>query len=58
MEEKLMRFIWLLLLALVAVPLAGCEVAEGIFQAGIWVGAIAVALVVGIIAFVAAKIRG
>jgi uncharacterized membrane protein YkvI len=58
MEEKLMRFILLLLLVLAAVPLAGCEVAEGIFKAGIWVGAIAIALVVGIIAFVAAKIRG
>jgi hypothetical protein len=53
-----MRFIWLFLLVLVAVPLAGCEVAEGIFKAGIWVGAIAIAIVVGIVAFVAAKIRG
>jgi uncharacterized membrane protein YkvI len=53
-----MRFIWLLLLVLAAVPLAGCEIAEGIFQAGMWVGALAIALVVGIIAFVAAKIRG
>ena len=53
-----MHFVWLLVLVLAAVPLAGCEVAEGIFQAGMWVGAIMIALVVGIVAFVAVKIRG
>ncbi len=39
----------LALLALVAVTLTGCEVVGDIFQAGIWVGILAV---VGIIALV------
>ena len=40
------------------IPLAGCEAIEGIFKAGMWVGALFVVLIVGVIAFVAAKIRG
>ena len=36
---------------------SGCEAIEGIFKAGFWVGAIAVLIVVGIVAFVAAKVR-
>jgi len=35
----------------------GCEAIEGIFKAGFWVGAVAVLVVVGIVAFVAAKVR-
>jgi hypothetical protein len=40
-----------------AVFMSGCEAIEGIFKAGFWVGAIAVVIVIGIIAFVAAKVR-
>ena len=47
----------LLLLLLMAVATAGCELAGDIFEAGIWVGAIMIALVVGVIAFVVGKIR-
>ena len=36
---------------------SGCEAIEGIFKAGFWVGAVAVLIVVGIVAFVAAKVR-
>ena len=53
-----MRFLWLLLLVLAVLPLAGCEVVEGIFKAGVWVGVIMVALIIGVVAFIAAKIRG
>jgi hypothetical protein len=52
-----MNWLHLVLLVLVAVSSAGCELAGDIFQAGAWVGAIAVALVVGLIAFIALKIR-
>jgi uncharacterized membrane protein YkvI len=48
----------LVLLAIVMTTMAGCELAGDIFQAGAWVGAIAVILVIGIVAFIAAKIRG
>ena len=53
-----MRFLWLLLLVLTAVPLAGCELIGGIFQAGMWVGAIFIVLIIAIVGFIAAKIRG
>ena len=53
-----MVWLQLVLLMLVAVTASGCELAQGIFKAGAWVGALAVILVIGIVAFVAAKIRG
>jgi hypothetical protein len=52
-----MTWLRLLVLLLVAVPLAGCEVVGDIFQAGMAVGVILLLAVVGIIAFVVAKIR-
>ena len=53
-----MRFLWLLLLALSTVSLAGCEIVGDIFEVGVWVGGIIVVLVVAIIGFVVAKLRG
>jgi len=53
-----MAWVQLLLLVLVALNASGCELAGGIFKAGAWVGALAVILVIGIVAFVAAKFRG
>jgi hypothetical protein len=52
-----MTWLRLLLLALIALPLAGCEMVGDIFQAGMAVGVIMVIAVVGLIAFVVAKIR-
>jgi hypothetical protein len=57
-EEELMRFLWLILLALVTIPLAGCELAGDIFQAGVWVGVIFIVGIIAIVGFIAAKIRG
>ena len=48
----------LLLVVLVAITTAGCELAGDIFQAGVWVGVLGIAIVVGLIAFIAMKIRG
>ena len=53
--SSLMR---VLLIVLLAVSVAGCEVIGGIFKAGIWVGAIAVVLVVVGVVWVVAKVRG
>jgi hypothetical protein len=53
-----MGWIHLLLLVLVSLTSAGCEVIGDIFEAGAWVGAIAVILVIAIVGFIAAKIRG
>lgn len=47
----------LALLVLLAVSSAGCELAEGIFKAGMWVGIIMVAIVVFAIMWVVRKIR-
>lgn len=38
--------------------LTGCEVVGGIFKAGFWSGIIVVALVVGVIVFLIAKMSG
>ena len=51
---------WALLLTLVllsAVLLGGCEVVGGIFKAGVWVGVIAVVLIVFGVGFLIAKLR-
>ena len=48
----------LLLLILVSLTSAGCEIAEGIFKMGAWMGAIAVILVLAIIGAITTKIRG
>jgi len=53
-EGMLSRIVVLVLLGL---PLAGCELAGGIFKAGAWVGALAVIVVVVGIVFVAGKLR-
>ena len=44
-------------LVLLGMPLAGCEVVGGIFKAGVWVGALAVVLVVVALVFVVGKFR-
>lgn len=50
---------FLRMLALVILTLAGtgCEAIGMIFEAGMWVGALMVVLILGIIGFIAAKIR-
>jgi hypothetical protein len=52
-----MRTPWLVLLVLVSVLSAGCEIIGDIFQAGLWVGAILVILVVAAVAAIARRIR-
>jgi hypothetical protein len=53
-----MVWLQLLLLAVLSTTLAGCELAGDIFQAGAWVGAIVVVLIIAILGVVVAKIRG
>ena len=52
-----MAWLRLFLLMLVALPLAGCEAIGDIFQAGMAVGVIMILAVIGVIAFVVAKIK-
>ncbi|HJU42331.1 MAG TPA: hypothetical protein VJ691_05930 [Vicinamibacterales bacterium] len=48
----------ILLIVLLAVTTAGCELIGGIFKAGVWVGAIAVILTVVVVVWVVAKVKG
>jgi hypothetical protein len=52
-----MTWLRLLVLLLVALPLAGCEAIGDIFQAGMAVGVIAILAVIAVIAFIVGKIR-
>jgi hypothetical protein len=52
-----MTWLRVLLVLLATLPLTACELAGDIFEAGVWIGVVMVALVVGIIAFIVAKIR-
>jgi hypothetical protein len=53
-RDRLLRFSLILLLATQA---AGCEVVEGIFKAGMWVGIILVVLVIGVIAWIVSRVK-
>ena len=57
-EDIVMAWLQLMLLVMVTMTLAGCELVGGIFKAGAWVGAIGVLLVIGLVAVLAVKIRG
>ena len=48
----------MMLIVLLAMSAAGCELIGGIFKAGVWVGAIAVILVVVLLVVVVAKVKG
>lgn len=52
------RYLLVTLLVLVAVAAPGCEAIAGIFKAGVWTGIAMVVILVGIIGFVATKVRG
>jgi hypothetical protein len=52
------RLFLLLALLVLLVPMGGCELAGGIFKAGMWVGIFMVAIVLAIVFWVAGKVRG
>ena len=56
--QWLSRYTLIVLLVLVSLTSAGCEVIGDIFKAGVWVGVIMVVLLIALVGFVAAKIRG
>jgi uncharacterized membrane protein YkvI len=53
-----MAWLQVLLLVLLSTTFAACELAGDIFEAGAWVGAIVVILIIAILGVVVAKIRG
>ena len=56
--QWLSRYALIVLLVLVPLTSAGCEVIGGIFKAGVWVGVLMVVVLIALVGFVAAKIRG
>jgi energy-converting hydrogenase Eha subunit H len=48
----------LVLVLLLALATAGCELVGDIFQAGVWVGVVLVALVIGLVVWGFGKVRG
>lgn len=46
------------LVPVVAMALSGCEAVKGIFKAGVWVGVIAVVIVLAVAAFLVRSFRG
>jgi len=50
------RVLLLVLLVVASLTLPGCEMIGGIFKAGMWVGVLAVVIVIAIVGFIAAKI--
>jgi hypothetical protein len=52
-----MSFLWLAILVLLTLPLAGCDAIQGIFKAGFFAGVIVVVLILAGIGFLAMKMR-
>jgi hypothetical protein len=57
MPRSSASFVQVLLLVLLAMSVSGCQVIGDIFQAGMWVGVIAVVLIIAVIGFIVSKIR-
>ncbi len=55
MKNTLYAFLFFLL---IPISLTSCELAGDIFKAGVWVGILAVAAVIGLIIFVISKLSG
>ena len=58
MQKSSLAAFQILLIVLVALSSSGCEAVEAIFKAGVWVGIIAVVLIIGLVVFIATKLRG
>lgn len=56
MSNRSMLFLFLL--AVLSFILPGCAVVGGIFKAGVWVGVLAVVIVVGLILFLVSRGSG
>ena len=57
MQIRAARLVGVLLLVVLALTGAGCQVIGDIFQAGMWVGIIAVVLILALVGFIASKFR-
>jgi hypothetical protein len=58
MQKNTASVVQILLIVLVALSSGGCEAVEAVFKAGMWVGIIIVVLIIALVGFIAAKLRG
>ena len=58
LPQRLSRYWMIVLLVLASFTVAGCEAIAGIFKAGVWTGVVMIVILIGIIGFIAARIRG
>ena len=56
-SQWMSRYTLIVLLVLVSLTSAGCEVIGDIFKAGVWVGMLMVVIVLALVGFIAAKMR-
>ena len=56
--QQLSRYWMLVVLVVAAVTVSGCAAIAGIFKAGVWTGVVMIVILIGIIGFIAARIRG
>jgi hypothetical protein len=49
---------YVLLFVMISISLTSCQVVGDIFKAGVWVGILAVAAVIGLIIFLISKLSG
>jgi len=56
--QQLSRYWMLVVLVVAAVTVSGCAAIAGIFKAGVWTGVVMIVILIGIIGFVATRIRG
>ena len=57
-SQSLIRVLMLVLVVMASMSLAGCEAIGDIFKAGVWVGVLFVVVIIAIVGFIAASIRG
>ena len=53
-----MRTLWLALLALTVMPLAGCDGVSAMFSAALWIPGLFLVLLIWLVAFLAFRVRG
>jgi len=58
LSRQLSWFSMIVLLVLASFTVAGCAAIAGIFKAGVWTGVVMIVILIGIIGFIATKVRG
>jgi hypothetical protein len=56
--QLLSRYATIVLLVLMSMTFAGCQIVGDIFKAGVWVGVLGVVVVVALVGFLVAKVMG